>query len=165
MKVLVSDTSVLIDLECGQLLEPCFRLPFEFVVPDLLYKRELAGFGGERLIEQGLRIEELTNDELSAVQALRGVNIKLSVADAYAYVLASSRSWTLLTGDGELRELAHAQSLPFHGVLWVLDRLFEAKVLAASNLADGLGAIAAHPRCRLPTAEIQVRLSRYRVGE
>lgn len=41
MKVLVSDTSVLIDLERVQVLEPSFRLPFEFVVPDLLYDLEL----------------------------------------------------------------------------------------------------------------------------
>ena len=32
--VLVSDTSVLIDLERGSFLQPAFRLPFEFVVPD-----------------------------------------------------------------------------------------------------------------------------------
>ena len=36
MKVLVSDTSVLIDLERGSLLEISFALPFEFAVPDLL---------------------------------------------------------------------------------------------------------------------------------
>ena len=39
MKALVSDTSILIDLERGSLL--CFRLPFQFAVPDLLYEREL----------------------------------------------------------------------------------------------------------------------------
>ena len=41
MQVLVSDTSVLIDLERGSLLATCFRLAFRFVVPDLLYEREL----------------------------------------------------------------------------------------------------------------------------
>ena len=41
MKVIVSDTSVLIDLERGSFLESIFSLPFEFAVPDLLFKREL----------------------------------------------------------------------------------------------------------------------------
>ena len=41
MPVLVSDTSVLIDLERSRLLEEMFLLPFEFAVPDLLYSREL----------------------------------------------------------------------------------------------------------------------------
>ena len=46
MPVLVSDTSVLIDLERGLFLEPVFRLPFKFAVPDLLYERELKDHGG-----------------------------------------------------------------------------------------------------------------------
>ena len=44
--MLVSGTSVLIDLERGLFLEPIFRLPFKFAVPDLLYDRELKDHGG-----------------------------------------------------------------------------------------------------------------------
>ena len=44
-QVLVSDTSVLIDLKRGSLLEASFRLAFRFVVPDLLYERELKNWG------------------------------------------------------------------------------------------------------------------------
>jgi len=162
MIVLVSDTSVLIDLERGQLLEPCFRLPYEFAVPDLLYKRELAAFGGPALVAQGLRIEELTSTELSAVQAVRDANAGLSVPDAYAFTLAATRGWTLLTGDGGLRDLAESRSIRFHGVLWVLDQLFEASAMKADVLTTGLQAIADHPRCRLPRAEINARLAKYR---
>jgi hypothetical protein len=39
--VLVSDTSVLVDLNRGEILDVALRLPFEFAVPDLLYEREL----------------------------------------------------------------------------------------------------------------------------
>jgi hypothetical protein len=67
-----------------------------------------------------------------------------------------------LTGDGELRALASAKNVPFFGVLWVLDRLFESAVIEAPILASGLDAIATHPRCRLPVEKIQVRLTRYR---
>jgi len=160
--VLVSDSSVLIDLERGGLLDSCFRLPFEFAVPDLLYRRELVQMGGPQLVAHGLRVEELTSDELSVAQRVRGERRKLSLADAYAYALASARCWTLLTGDGELRALAQASQVSFFGVLWVLDQCFEGQVMEAAVLATGLEAIAAHPRCRLPRAEIQVRLERYR---
>ena len=54
MKVLVSDTSVLIDLDRGSLVEPAFRLPFAFAVPDLLYERELKTHGGMDYIRLGL---------------------------------------------------------------------------------------------------------------
>jgi hypothetical protein len=162
MKILVSDTSVLIDLERGGFLDSCFQLPFEFAVPDLLYARELKDFGGPALAARGLRVEELSGEEVTAAQTVRGAHPKLSLPDAFAYTLASVRGWILLTGDGELRTLAHAQGVPFFGVLWVLDQLFDGHVIEAEVIARGLEAIAAHPRCRLPRAEIQFRIEKYR---
>ena len=50
MQVLVSDTSVLVDLERGSLLKASFSLPFQFAVPDLLYERELKNYVGEDLV-------------------------------------------------------------------------------------------------------------------
>jgi predicted nucleic acid-binding protein len=162
MKILVSDTSVLIDLERGGLLDSCFQLPFELAVPDLLYTRELKDFGGPALVERGLRVEELSGDEVTAAQTVRAAHRKLSLPDAFAYALAAVRGWTLLTGDGELRTLAEAQGVPFFGVLWVLDQLFDGQVIEANVIASGLEAIEAHPRCRLPRAEIRVRIEKYR---
>ena len=162
--ILVSDTSVLIDLERGHFLDSCFRLPYEFAVPDLLYRRELAEFGGPELIARGLRVEGLTKDELTVVQVVRTERPKLSLPDAYAYALASGRQWTLLTGDAELRALAHAERIPFFGVLWACDQLFEAKAIGEAALVAGLETVAAHPRCRLPRSEINTRLERYRKG-
>jgi hypothetical protein len=162
MKVLVSDTSVLVDLERGALVESCFRLPFEFAVPDLLYQRELEPHSGPDLVKLGLRIEALTSQELSSVQSLRGVHPRLSLPDAYAYTLASARQWTLLSGDGELRALALARQVHCVGVLWLCDQLFDSRIIEASALVVSLEAIAAHPRCRLPRAELTARLTRYR---
>jgi hypothetical protein len=165
MKILVSDTSVLIDLERGGLLDSCFALPFEFAVPDLLYNRELAAYEGPRLIALGLQVKELSGHEVAAAQAVRTTHPRLSLPDAFAYALASLRGWTLLTGDGELRSLASAETVPFFGVLWVLDQLFAGAVIAAPAVASGLETIAAHPRCRLPEAEVRTRLERYRKGK
>jgi hypothetical protein len=161
MRILVSDTSVLIDLERGAFLDSCFNLPFEFAVPDLLYARELAAFGGPALVARGLRVEGLNGDEVTIAQNVRSAHPKLSLPDAFAYALASVRGWTLLTGDGELRALAQAQQVPSFGVLWVLDQLFDGQVIEAAMIVTGLEAIAAHPRCRLPQAEIQTRLAQY----
>ena len=51
MIILVSDTSVLIDLERGSLLELAFSCGLVMVVPDLLYTRELASEKPYRLVE------------------------------------------------------------------------------------------------------------------
>ncbi|MCY4053600.1 MAG: hypothetical protein OXE98_06940 [Hyphomicrobiales bacterium] len=56
---LVSDTSVLIDLERGGLLEACFNLSFRFTAPNLMHEHELKEYDRGNLIELGLSIERL----------------------------------------------------------------------------------------------------------
>jgi hypothetical protein len=139
-------------------------LPFIFAVPDLLYERELANFGGPELVMRGLRVEELTSYEVTVAQDIRRAHPRLSLPDAFAFSLASVRGWTLLTGDRDLRALAQAQQVTFYGVLWVLDQLFDGELVEAKILAARLEAILGHPRCRLPRAEAHARLERYRKG-
>ena len=114
MKVLVSNTSVLIDLDRAYLIERLFPLPYEFVVPDLLFCLELQAWGKPDLRSYGLRVEELTSDEVgAAVQLKRGRNA-LSTVDTLAYCLAEARRWVLLSADGELRKLAEQNGLEMH---------------------------------------------------
>jgi hypothetical protein len=68
----------------------------------------------------------------------------------------------LLTGDNDLRQLASAEEIECHGLLWLLDLMEEVDVLAANLLHQGLEAISNHPRCRLPRREITIRLERYK---
>ena len=161
MHVLVSDTSVLVDLERGSLLEASFRLPFQFSVPDLLYERELKNHGGEGLIRLGLVVVELDGDGVRRAITYRRRVPALSLPDCFALVLAQTRSWILLSGDGELRQLAADETVECHGVLWLLDQMHDADVVSIRQLYDGLTAIAEHPRCRLPRPEIRRRLADY----
>ena len=162
--ILVSDTSVLIDLERGGFLEVMFALPHQFAVPDVLYHRELQGAWGERLTKLGLRIEEVSRYGVAAALKYRAQRRLLSVPDSFALALAKERAWTLLTGDNDLRGLANGENVDCHGVLWLLDRMEEAGIPGLQALHDGLTALAGHHRCRLPRKEITVRLERYRGG-
>lgn len=161
MPVLVSDTSVIIDLERGALLEDLFRLPFEFAVPDLLFRRELTGPLGDRLVALGLRVEELTSIELASATTIRRERKELSTPDTFAFAIAEGRRWPLLTGDGGLRRLAAERQIAFHGVLWICDQFEEGQRVPGPRLHAGLLAISSHPRCRLPATEVRVRLGRY----
>lgn len=161
--ILVSDTSVLIDLERGGLLEAIFALPHEFAVPDVLYDREMQGEWGERLVRLGLRVAEVSEEGVRNALHYRQQRSSLSVPDSFALALAKERAWLLLTGDGQLRELAVGENVECHGVLWLLDIMEEAGIPGIQPLHDGLTALAAHPRCRLPRREITIRLERYRV--
>lgn len=164
MAVLVSDTSVIIDLERGEILETVFTLDVEFAVPDLLFERELAGALGDRLVALGLRVEALEPAELQSATQLSRVDRSLSLPDAFAFALAKARQWTLLTGDAGLRRAAEAGQLDVHGALWILDRLEADGICGCAALEGALTKTSAHPRCRLPRAEVARRLARYRAG-
>jgi hypothetical protein len=160
--ILVSDTSVLIDLERCGLLEAIFALPHEFAVPDVLYHRELKGDWGDRLVGLGLRVEEVSSAGVKKAFGYRAERQTLSIADVFALVLAKEQQWLLLTGDGRLRELAAAEDIECHGVFWLLDIMEVSGIPGIQLLLDGLEALAGHPRCRLPRREIVVGLERYR---
>ena len=161
-RVCVSDTSVLTDLDRGSLLGAVFALPLVFVVPDLLYERELRPYGGSALLKHGLRVAALDGEGVIRALSFRRVRPSLSLADAFALALATERRWTLLTGDRVLRSLAASESVVCHGLLWLLDRMLDAEVIDRSTLYSALRAISAHPRCRLPRAEVSKRLARWR---
>ncbi len=161
MKVLVSDTSVLIDLERGSFLEIAFRLPFEFAVPDLLYERELKDYDGDALMGLGLLVEGLDGSGVALALNYQQRRRSLSLPDSFALALAKANSWTLLTGDAGLRKLAADERVDCHGVLWLLDRMFEGCTADGNKLHTGLQAIGAHPRYRLPKSEINKRLQAY----
>ena len=128
MCVLVSDTSVLIDLERGLLLESTFQLPYEFVVPDLLYKRELQSSNGTRLQKLGLQISQLDESGVKKALEFREQEPALSLPDTFALALAQKQNWILLTGDRALKRLAVQETVRCHGVLWIFDQLHQLKV-------------------------------------
>jgi predicted nucleic acid-binding protein len=161
MPVLVLDASVIIDLERGGLLETTFKLSEVFVTPDLLYQNELEAEGGPYLLELGLRVVELDPDEMVIAQKKAKDNRKLSNADCWAAVMAMRDDHRLLTGDGLLRSFANDNNIPCSGVLWILDRIFDAEVVSPMVLVEGLSRIKQHPRCWLPEQEISSRIAKW----
>jgi hypothetical protein len=164
MTVLVSDTSVIIDLERGEVLETVFALDVDFAVPDLLFERELTGVLGDTLLALGLRVEELHPAELRNATTLSRADRTLSLPDTFAFALAHARQWTLLTGDAGLRRAAEAHQVDVHGALWILDKLEADGVCGHDVLDVALTKTSSHPRCRLPRTEVARRLARYRAG-
>lgn len=161
MKILVSDTSVLVDLERGSFLEATFSLPITLAVPDLLYVEELSNHNGRQLLELGLQVFELDGQGVEMADNYRKQFRTISLPDSFALVLAKTSEFILLTGDGALRNLAEREEVECHGVLWILDFLEREKVIAITSLYKGLNQIANHPRCRLPRHEVTLRLNRF----
>ena len=156
--VVVSDMSVLIDLERGSLLAAAFDLRCDFAVPDLLYERELKSLGGERLRKRGLKVEALDSAGVTLAIGYTRSHDRLSLPDAFALALAKSNGWMLLTGDAGLRYVAEHELVECHGVIWVLDRMLVEEVATRHELHAGLQVMNNHPRCRLPRNDVQGRL-------
>lgn len=161
MIILVSDTSVLIDLERGGLLEPAFSCGLTMVVPDLLYDRELVSENGPFLRQLGLGVVALSPEEVSLAQQIRSQRPGLSLPDCFALSCARRVDHALVTGDRLLRAEAQARQCSVFGLLWVLDQMEAPGLVCVATLHEGLRRIANHPRCRLPPAEIASRLQRW----
>jgi hypothetical protein len=160
MQILVSDTSVIIDLERAKLLEKVFEGPMNFVMPDLLFEREFPS-DGQRLLDLGLTVLSLDGKELAFAQITHQTVQALSLPDCFALALSTRQHHILLTGDKALRAFAEAQQIECHGVLWLFDQLHATGSLPNALLASGLQELAVHPRCRLPKNEIAKRLVRW----
>jgi predicted nucleic acid-binding protein len=164
MIVLVSDTSILIDLERGGLLEAAFSCGLTMVVPDLLYERELESENGPYLRQLGLGVVELTPEELELAQRLRAERKKLSLPDCFALSCATRVGHILITSDGDLRKEAISRIGVVYGLLWLLDQLAASGQVPIAQLWDGLNRISSHSRCRLPHAEVRSRLDAWSQG-
>jgi hypothetical protein len=161
MIILVSDTSVLIDLERGGLLEPAFSCDLTMVVPDLLYARELEADNGPLLRQLGLGVVALDPDEVSFAQQLRTLQPRLSLPDCFALSCARREGHALLSGDKLLRTEALARQCEVYGLLWVLDRMEASGKVGRAMLHEGLSRLWNHPRCRLPKPEVMERVQRW----
>ena len=71
-QMLISDANILIDLECCQLVELMFKLPFRFCVADVLFDKELQNQHAH-LLDIGLQALILNSDSMLYVFGLQSV--------------------------------------------------------------------------------------------
>jgi hypothetical protein len=158
MVVLVSDTSILIDLERAGLEDVVFQSgQRRWVVPDLLYATELEAWTGQDWLRRGLEVIELSSEEAETAQGHFQVSRAVSLNDCFALSLALHRQWTLLTGDGSLRKLAADNRIDCHGFLWLVE-MAHGSGADLVHIEQGVRRLLAHPRCRLPRAEVEALL-------
>ena len=164
-RVVISDSSCLIDLRKASLLDAFLQLPYELLIPNTLFEDELLKFTAAQkkaLVRGGLKVVDLPGDGvLRARQLVRDLP-HLSIHDGFAFALAEScPGCILLTGDGALRALADEREIEVHGVLWVIDEIHRHAISPAANLLAALRVLAADPAVRLPHRELAAYIKRY----
>jgi predicted nucleic acid-binding protein len=104
MLFIISDASILIDIECGELTSAMFSLPWQFAVPDVLFVEELEERHGH-LKQFGLISKTMDSNLVSEAYNLRQKYIQTSVNDLLALILAKYEKCRLLTGDVTTRPI------------------------------------------------------------
>ena len=155
--VLVTDSNIWIDLENGGILVEVFQLPYQFFIPDFAIP-ELIRPRWETLEVLGLRAHELPAEQVVELGQLRQAHRNLSMIDLAALLLAKMLDATLVTGDWRLNELANANGLAVHGILWLLDEMVHFKALTPGQAATALTRMLEFG-ARLPAVECNNRIT------
>ena len=164
MRIVVSDTSCMIDLRKVALLEALLRLPYTFVMPDTLFEDEwlcLADDEKETLLDLGLDVRSLSGELVQRAGGYFNQHARLKLNDCFALTLAEDiGDCVLLTGDGPLRRVAEDNGIEVRGVLWITDELEAHKVESAAVLHAALRMFRDDDLVFLPPDEIVRRMRR-----
>jgi hypothetical protein len=166
MRIIVSDSSCLIDLRKASLLEALLGLPYEIVIPDTLFEEELLKFTQKqkkRLLQGGLKIIETPGDGVARARTLATKFPSLSIHDCFAFSLAEQYpGCILLSGDRSLRTIAIEHDIEVHGVLWAIDEMHQAATATVEQLCAALLLFESDPTVRLPLRDVRAFIKRYK---
>ncbi len=165
MRIIISDSSCLIDLRKASLLAVFLRLPFEILIPNTLFEDELLSFTDDEkktLLRGGLKVVDLPGSQVSRAREVIRAQPRLSIHDGFAFALAEvNHGCILLTGDSLLRTLGESSQIEVHGALWVFDQILTNQLATTATLHAALSYFSADPSVRLPKREVAAYIKRY----
>jgi len=164
MRIIVSDSSCLIDLRKASLLEAFLQLPYEILIPNTLFEEELLRFTEDekRLLLQGLQVVDLPGSSVLRAQQVIHDLPHLSIHDGFAFALAEvNPGCILLTGDGRLRALGASNGMEVRGVLWIIDEIHTNTLTNVGVLLEALRMFSSDPSVRLPRRSLVAYIKRY----
>ncbi len=159
MLLIISDASVLIDIECGELTSAMFSLHWQFAVPDILFSEELAERHGH-LSQFGLLSKTMSGELIAEAYKLRQKYMRTSVNDLLALTLAKHENCQLLTSDKALREVAKKLNMKVHGTIWLVEQMLQNNKIT-SEVARVSFQQMQNSGSRLPWIEVEKMLSKF----
>ncbi|HEX4839140.1 MAG TPA: PIN domain-containing protein [Rhabdochlamydiaceae bacterium] len=132
MQILVSDANVLIDIEHGSLLSPMFGMDTVFLVPDILFEKELKA-RHSHLLDLGLKVKTLSKEAVDIAKEFAAKYRRPSRMDIFTLSLAFHENCPLLTGDKHLRNAAYQEGVSVYGTIWLVKDMLEKKIIRLST--------------------------------
>lgn len=162
--LIINDTNIWIDLKAINLIESVFHLPYDIGVPDILYDDELKDMDGELLQANGIKILEMTEDEIMNTVFRSRQTKKVSFNDLTTLVLAKSRGHILVTGDKNLRSIAQSENVALKGTIWLIDEMVRYSIITKKKAAFVCSELISLGR-RLPREELINRINEWQSSE
>jgi len=165
MRLLISDSNILIDMQSSDLLSTLFKLPIQFAIPDILYYEEIEQDSPE-LKQLGLKVMEVNGEFIAYALSLPAKynhtlpaknGSKPTHNDYIALALAKQEACTLATGDTNLRLVAAKEGVEVMGTIGILCAFVEYRLLTVNAALQALERMKAAKR-RLPWNEAEKRL-------
>lgn len=165
MRIVVSDSSCLIDLRKASLLDAFLKLPYEILIPNTLFHDELLKFTAAEkrsLLRNGLKVVDIPGAGVLRAREIIQETPRLSTNDGFAFVVAEDHAGCILvTGDRLLRSVATDHGIEVHGVLWIIDELHRHAVEPPATLAAALRLFTDDQTVRLPRRDLFNAIRRY----
>ena len=157
-----SDSNIWFDFYSPDRFDHPFRLGYELYISRAAFDEELVEPTTLRtaLLEHGLQVADVQDDELATALSLQQKHKRLSVHDSIALAIAKHRGWVLLTGDKPLTNAAKEEKVECHGTIWVYDQLIAAGKITPEEkriAMDGLIELVLAGKRRLPLEELRKR--------
>lgn len=158
MKIAITDANIFIDLIHIELQDELFAADLEIhttisVFDELNDKQQKVL--SEHIGQKQLRVHSTEPTNIpKEIQENRG----LSPSDKSVFSLAIGLSAFILTGDGLLRKVSVAQKIEVHGIIWLLDRFLDMKLITKKKALSQLKQLVVYNK-RLPTEDCEKRIS------
>jgi len=143
MKLVVTDTNVLIDVLDCQLVQKFFDLPLEIHTTEFILA-ELNEHQRAALIPfvatDHLKVKKFDELEMRAIMEfpVTRTGVRRRIADRSALYLAVCWGAVLLGGDNDLRKEAEERQVEVHGSIWLFEVLFQHGVTTAEQTKNNL---------------------------
>ena len=143
MKLVVTDTNVLIDVLDCHLVQAFFDLPLEihtteFILAELneIQRAALIPF----VAADHLKVKKFDELEMRAIMEfpVTRKGVQRRIADRSALYLAVCWGAVLLGGDNDLRKEAEERQVEVHGSIWLFEVLFHHGVTTAEQTKNNL---------------------------
>jgi hypothetical protein len=158
MRVIIGDASILVDLARVHVVEALLRLPYEFVVPDVMFADELLDIGfGDRdtLFTWGLREGTLDDDGISRALSYASSYAMLSTNESFALALAKTTpNSVMLTCNRAVWTIAQQCRIEVRDLLWVTDEISRHDTISVLRLHQALVALGNSPLAWTPQQEL-----------